>query len=186
MKLNVKTINYGDATFPDVLKTENAPPVYSRIWALGDISILDSHLTGFICSQRCPGDIILKVYDLAKELRKTKIPIISGFHTPMEKECLDLLLRGKQPVVICPARSIIKMRFPKIWITAISDGRLLALSPFSEKHNRITAELSEKRNRFVSLLAKEFIVFSAPNSKTETFCNELSTSGKTVRNFFEV
>jgi hypothetical protein len=43
-------------------------------------------------------------------LRGAGIPIIGGFHSPMEKECLDLLLRGQQPIVICPARSIQGMR----------------------------------------------------------------------------
>jgi len=32
--------------------------------------------------------------------------VISGFHTPAEKECLRILLRGAQPIIICPARSI--------------------------------------------------------------------------------
>ena len=30
------------------------------------------------------------------------VPMIGGFHTPMEQECLEVLLRGQQPVVICP------------------------------------------------------------------------------------
>jgi len=32
--------------------------------------------------------------------------VVSGFHALMEKECLDLLLRGTQPIVICPLASI--------------------------------------------------------------------------------
>jgi hypothetical protein len=34
----------------------------------------------------------LKTYDLARDLRDADVPVIGGFHTPMEKECLRLLL----------------------------------------------------------------------------------------------
>ena len=63
-------------------------------------------LLGFFCATRCPGNVILRTYDLALPLREAGVPVIGGFHTPMEKECLEVLLRGQQPVVICPARSI--------------------------------------------------------------------------------
>jgi len=46
----------------------------------------------------------LKAYDLARELREKKTPVISGFHTPVEKDMLEILLKGKGPNVICPAR----------------------------------------------------------------------------------
>jgi hypothetical protein len=68
----------------------------------------------------------------------------------MEKECLDFLLRGKQSVVVCPARSITNMRMPSTWRKACDEGRLLILSPFAPKHGRISALLAEKRNRFVA------------------------------------
>ena len=57
----------------------------------GDLALLDGVLTGFFCSVRCPGDIILKTYDLAKALRGVEITLIGGFQSPMEKEFLDVL-----------------------------------------------------------------------------------------------
>lgn len=44
-------------------------------------------------------------YDLAAAPRDAGIPVISGFHTSVEKDCLDFLLKGRQPVVVVPARS---------------------------------------------------------------------------------
>ena len=73
---------------------------------LGNLGILDSRLLGFFCSTQCSGDAILRPYDLAQALRGAGIPLIGGFHSPMEKECLDLLLRGQQSIVIWPARSL--------------------------------------------------------------------------------
>ena len=68
-----------------------------RFWAIGNLGILENPLLAFFCSSKCPGNVILGVYDLARILRDAGIPIVSGFHSPMEKECLDLLLRGDQP-----------------------------------------------------------------------------------------
>ena len=62
--------------------------------------------------------------------------LIGGFHSPMEKECLDLLLRGSRPIIICPARSIDRMRIPKPWKAPLADGRLLVMSPFLDHRPR--------------------------------------------------
>jgi len=64
------------------------------------------------CSKKCPGQKILKAFDFARNLRDGQKTVISGFHSPIEKECLRILLRGKQPIIICPARSLEKMRVP--------------------------------------------------------------------------
>jgi hypothetical protein len=102
----------------------------------------------------------------------------------MEKECLDFLLRGKQPVVVCPARSITKMRMPSAWRKACDEGRLLILSPFAPKHGRISVLLAEKRNRFVSLLVGQFFIpYAASGGKTEQLCQDLLSSGKRVYTF---
>ena len=128
--------------------------------------------------------MILRVYDAARSLRDAGIPIISGFHTPMEKECLDLLLRGTQPVVICPARSLHGMRIPSAWKSAILAGRLLLASPFAERHRRSTTELAGLRNRCVVKIAAEiFVAHAPPGSKTEELCRELLARGRRIHTF---
>ena len=62
----------------------------SAVTLKGDRGILDTRLIGFFCSVRCPGDIILKTYDLARALRETDVTIVGGFQSPMEREFLDL------------------------------------------------------------------------------------------------
>ncbi|MCE2484356.1 MAG: hypothetical protein J4F42_02490 [Desulfurellaceae bacterium] len=97
------------------LKAPDAPAALRRCAEMGSASavtlqgglgILDKRLLGFFCSVRCPGDVILKTYDLARALRETDVTIVGGFQSPMEKECLDLLLRGSASVVVCPARGL--------------------------------------------------------------------------------
>ena len=118
--------------------------------------------------------MILRTYDLALALREAEVPMISGFHTPMEKECLEVLLRGQQPVVICPARSIASLRMPMSWRKACVEGRLLILSPFAAQQRRPTTALAEDRNYFVATLAAHiFVAYAGPGSRTAQFCAEL-------------
>jgi predicted Rossmann fold nucleotide-binding protein DprA/Smf involved in DNA uptake len=132
-------------------------------------------------SIKCPGDVILRTYDLVRALRDAGIAVVGGFHSPMEKECLTLLLRGAQRVIVCPARSIEGMRLPASWKKPLADGRLLILSPFTKNQRRITAELAETRNVFVAGLAEQILVAHASSgSKTERFFRELLSWGKPI------
>ena len=145
----------------------------------GNINLLDELLTALFCSNRFPGDLILKTYDLARAMRDAGVPVIGGFQTPMERECLRLLLRGEQPVVVCPARSVDNMRTPRDWRPALDDGRLLVISPFPATAHRPTMELAAQRNDLVADLAQRvFIAHAAPGSKTETFARSRSACGK--------
>ena len=158
-----------------MVNAELLPEVNSK----GNLSLLDEPLTALFCSNRCPGDLFLKTYDLARAMRDAGVPVIGGFQTPMERECLRLLLRGEQPVVVCPARSIDDMRIPRDWRPALDDGRLLVLSPFPSTARRPTAELSAQRNDLVAdLAAQVFIAHAAPSGKTEAFACKLAESGK--------
>ena len=150
-----------------------------KVKSKGNLSLLDEPLTALFCSNRCPGDLILKTYDLARALRDAGVPVIGGFQTPMERECLRLLLRGSQPVVVCPARGIDNMRIPREWRPALDEDRLLVLSPFPATVRRPTAELAAQRNNLVADLAQRvFIAHAAPGSKTEAFARKLAESGK--------
>ena len=153
--------------------------VLAQIKSKGSVRLLEESLIALFCSQRCPGDLILKTYDFARAMRDAGIPIIGGFQTPMEKECLLLLLRGSQPVVVCPARGIDNMRVPRDWRPALDQDRLLILSPFPSTARRPTEELAAQRNKLVaSLASRVFIAHAAPGSKTEAFAHKLAASGK--------
>jgi len=125
-------------------------------------------------SIKCPGDIIIKTYDLICQLRDAGVTVIGGFHSPMEQECLNILFKGKQPVIICPARSIEKMKIKEDFKKPLEDARLLILSSFYERENRITMERAARRNRFIAAMADAaFIAHAEPDSKTEQLCREI-------------
>jgi predicted Rossmann fold nucleotide-binding protein DprA/Smf involved in DNA uptake len=178
---NVAMIESTSPDFPVVLRNGELVTSCLRIWAIGNLDILKTPLLGFFCSTRCPGNVIVHTYDLARALRDTGIPVIGGFHSPMERECLDLLLRGRQPVVICPARSVERMRLATAWRTPLNEGSLLVLSPFAAQCRRPTAALAEQRNHLAAALANAIVIaYASPDSKIDRLYAGVVASGKRV------
>ncbi|MDF0645631.1 MAG: DNA-processing protein DprA [Nitrospira sp.] len=170
-----------DARFPSQLAQYLGAEAPSRIASIGNPEILNSKPLALICSVKCPGNIILQTYDLAKKLREAGVPVIGGFHSPMEQECLRILLRGMQPVIVCPARGLQGMRIPSEHKPAFEEGRLLYLSPFSDTVRRATVDTALRRNRFVAALAEHIVVpYAAPDSKTFELCRVLTSWKKPV------
>src|SRR5216117_488267 len=132
-------LQQGDPAYPPTLREYCGERAPTTLTALGNLDVLQRRKLALFCSVKCPGNLILQTYDLARALRDAGVTVISGFHSPMEKECLTLLLRGAQPVIVCPARSIERMRVPAVWKAQLAEGRLLLLSPFGEKLRRVTA-----------------------------------------------
>lgn len=144
------------------------------IATLGNIEILRRRTLALFCSVKCPGNLILRTYDIAQNLRHAGVPVIGGFHSPVERECLRILLRGTQPIIICPARNIEGMRIRTEYEQPLEEGRLLLLSPFTGKLHRATIQMALYRNQFVSALASFiFVAYAEPNSKTEHFCRDV-------------
>lgn len=153
-----------------------------ELFALGNQTLLNGPALAIFCSSRCPGSIILKAVDAVKELRDEGRTIIGGFHSAIEKECLDILLRGRSPVILCPARSLHGMRLKSEWKKPLDEGRLLLLSPFPEKHSRMTADLAHQRNLLVASLADEVLILhAAPKSRVEFICDLVGALGKPMR-----
>jgi len=145
---------------------------------LGNLDALGGIKVALFCSVRCPGDGILAAYDSARRLRSQEATVISGFHSPVEKECLRVLLRGRQSVIICPARALDGMRIPKEWRMPLEQGRLLLLSPFENSPRRPTVETARKRNDMVAALADEaLIIHVTPGGETERVAQLLNRWG---------
>ncbi len=157
------------------------PSDLDGVTVLGNRAILDEPLLALACSAGCPPGLVLRAYDLAGALRDAGVPTVGGFHTPIERDCLHFLLKGTQPIVVCPARGIAGMRLRPEWKAPMADGRLLLLSPFSGELRRVTVALAEARNRFVGrLAAAAVVVHAAPGGRTETWCRAMLEEGKPV------
>ena len=182
-------ITQTDTNYPERLKDYLKTEAPETIWARGNINLLpglnttlNGDLWALFCSNKCPGEIILKAHDLAQKFRESAIPTISGYHSPVEKECLRVLLRGSQPILFCRARSIENMRMESAWKDALAEERLLILSIFENK--RSTAALASQRNAFVAALADKIcIAHAAEDSKTLEFAQMIVSWGKPVFTF---
>ena len=186
----IQHITQTDKNYPKGLKGYLKTETPATIWMLGNINLLpgqntslNGELWALFCSSKCPGEIILKAHDLAQTFKEKGIPTIGGYHSPVEQECLRVLLRGAQPILYCPARSIEKMRLKPAWKDAFAEERLLILSIFENRHQS-TAALANQRNAFVAALADKIcIAYAAEDSKTLEFAQMVVTWGKPVFTF---
>ena len=159
---------------------------------IGNPALLDRKPTALFCSVQCPGDLILKSYDLARTLRAYPATLIGGFQSPVEKEFLEFLLRqpAHQPshiappspsVIVCPARGLATMRIPRPWRDPLAAGRLLLLSTFPDSLRRPTAASASRRNACVAALAHRILILhAAQGSKTEALCQQALATAKSV------
>jgi predicted Rossmann fold nucleotide-binding protein DprA/Smf involved in DNA uptake len=145
----------------------------------GDVALLNSQLSALLCSQACPGEKIIEAIDLAQRWRAENRAVISGFHTPVEKECLRIFLRGSQHIVICPARGIDPFQLPDDWQRKFERGEMIIVSPFDSSIRRPTKETAEIRNKLVVDLATEVtIIYASPGGHLDQLTNS-STSSST-------
>ncbi len=164
-----------DPRWPSALAARLGETAPQDLWALGNLALLATRKTSLFCSARTPGGAILRAHDTARQLRDCGITVISGFHSPIEKDCLRILLRGTQPIIVCPARAIEGMRIPPECRAAFEAGRLLFLSPFTVQPKRVTTESALRRNEIVAALADEvFIAYIAPGGETERIAELLA------------
>jgi predicted Rossmann fold nucleotide-binding protein DprA/Smf involved in DNA uptake len=182
--MEVTRIQERDSHYPSQLSVclgEDAPPTLSYI---GNIDLLKSEPLALFCSNKCPGSLILRTYDLAQNLREVRRSVISGFHSPVERECLNILLRGNGPIIVCPARGLERMRVPQEFRKPLSEDRLLLVSPFTEKVRRADGRTASSRNAAVAALSQNvFVAHAETNSKTEMLCREIVKWGKALQTF---
>ncbi|MBI5184743.1 MAG: DNA-processing protein DprA [Nitrospinae bacterium] len=179
--MNIINLARDNPLYPPNLMKVPGYYVPDNIEAIGGLRILESPKIALFCSIKCPGEMILKAYDLAHALCATGASVVSGFHSPMEKEVLNVLFRSRNPAIICPARSIEGMRQPKEYQRPIEEGCLLLLSPFEKKIKRATVQTTIVRNRFAAALADRILIAHASeDGKMEAFCREILEWGKPV------
>jgi len=129
----------------------------------GNKNILKKHKTTFLCSRKCPSYIIIKSLDWARDKKNDEDCIISGFHSRIEKDVFNILMKGKQPIILVLARGM-KKHWPAEIKKAIEEERLLVISPFDKDIKYITQKTANIRNELMTKIAEEiFIAYYTPN-----------------------
>ncbi len=172
--MEICRLSTSDPHYPAGLRIYLGESSLPTLTTLGSLDILQQTKVALFCSSRCPAGLISQAHDWARQRTQSAGAVISGFHSPVEKECLRILLDGGQPIIVCPARSLVKMRIRKEWRKPLDDSRLVFLSAFPEHRHRSDAEMAFRRNRFVAALAERvFVPYASPASKTESLCKEV-------------
>ena len=150
-------IPQGDQTYPDGLIRRLGAYATKSIMAVGSSTSLSAPMTAFHCSKETPDATILKAFDQAAAWCDAGRCVINGFRLPLEQQCLDILLRGGQPIVMALASGISALRLPTSQRKALDDGRPTIISPLSATEKRATADLACQRNRFIAALSNDVI-----------------------------
>ena len=118
----------------------------------GNKNLLDRELVAFFASRKAtPHDTQLAL-QWAESICQTDKVVISGFHSPLEKEVLNILLEHHHPVVVALGRALYK-KVPSHLQTAFDEGNLLFISfRTSTRHSWNSAQ---QRNWGVADLANE-------------------------------
>jgi len=178
---DIKRIDKGDPEYPNSLIRHLPNDAPDSFTALGNLAVLNQQKLAVFCSANCPAEIISQTRDLIEKLADARIAVIGGFHSPVERECLNILLRGVPPIIVFPARSLVKLRIRREHNEPLEKGRLLYLSFFRSHRHRSDVEMASRRNHLAAALADKILVpFAAPGSKTEGLCRELIAWDKPV------
>lgn len=151
--------------------------------AIGDLNNLNQNLLGIMCSQSCPGDLVLKGFDAVKQIRDQCITVVSGFHSSMEKDIFEILLRGSQPIIHCLSKAIETYRIPKELLPRIESGQLTIIAPdFPITEKRITKNSSEICNKLVIDICDQVLIIHAHEGGN--LIREITFRGKNVSHIF--
>lgn len=184
MSLDLIALTPEDEHYPEPLRNALAEGPPETVYVAGGLAILERRTLALFCSVKCPGAVILETYALAQRLRQLPFAVLGAFHSPVERECLRVLLLGPAPLVICPAAGLVGMRLPAGYAPALEGGRLLLISPRGARRRRFGAEAAQARNAFVAALADIlFIAYAAPGGRTEALCRALVAERRTVYTF---
>ncbi len=151
----------------DIKPPAGVDPFFKRkpqtLWCVGDPAILNGKLLGIISARKIDPDLALKTSQLLKQLASLgNVSFISGWHSPLEEEALNILLSHPVQLIFCVPKSLNRF-VPGLDIeNRISQGRALLLTHCSYRAKRITRDASLRRNHLVAGVGKGLLVLSAP------------------------
>lgn len=175
----IQTISRRAKNYPTALRDRLGKSAPEKLYIIGDVTVLKQSVVAIVCSVKCPGSVVIHTFDAIRELRDAGVVVVGGFHSPMEQECLEFLLRGKQPVIMSPAKGLSRPRFSTIQREAIEDGRLTLVSMFPETDTRTNKRQSQLRNEFVAALsASALIPYASPGGNAELIAHQILERGQ--------
>lgn len=126
----------------------------------GNTDLLQRRKIGYFASGTIASLSVLPTLDWAMEVAKQEeVVIVSGFHSKMEREVLDILLKGRCGIICVLARPIYK-NVPEKFREVFKQGRLLFISHNNSKFTMTSRQICQQRNEYVASISDE-LVFSS-------------------------
>lgn len=123
----------------------------------GNKELLKQKKVGFLASRKISSQSILPTLDWATEVSKREdYAIVSGFHSKMERNVLEILLKGQCGIIVVLARGLYR-KLPKQYEEAMSQNRLLIISNEKDNVKRVSERTAHKRNEYVREIADEMM-----------------------------
>lgn len=123
----------------------------------GNNELLKRRKVGFLASRKISSLSILPTLDWATEVSKREdIAIVSGFHSKMERNVLEILLKGQCGIIIVLARGMYR-KLPIQYEEAMSQKRLLIISNEKDNVKRVSERTAHKRNEYIREIADEMM-----------------------------
>ena len=124
---------------------------------LGNKELLRVRKLGFLASRKISSLSILPTLDWATEISKREdYAIVSGFHSKMERNVLEILLKGQCGIIIVLARGMYR-KLPIQYEEAMSQNRLLIISNEKDNVKRVSEQTAHKRNEYIREIADEMM-----------------------------
>ena len=120
----------------------------------GPIELLDRDLVAFFASRTSTEDARKKALKWAEEVSHKDIIVISGFHSPLEREVLDILLKNGASVIVGLGRGLYS-KIPTHLQKAFDEGRVLFIS--FRKYSRHSFSSAQIRNWAIAQTAAKLI-----------------------------
>lgn len=127
--------------------------------SIGNVELLNLYKIAFLCSRRFPEAAALKAYRWADEQRENGICVISGYHSPIEKDVLRRFLKGTQPIIIALAKGLRKL--DSELGAPIEAGRLLVITSYADSVSHACEAKCFQRNRMMVDLADGIVIAHA-------------------------
>lgn len=127
---------------------------------LGNMDLLTLRKVGFLASRKVNPTSVIPTINWANEVsRNPNATIVSGFQSTLEREVLDIALKGTCGIIYVLNRSLYR-QIPLNLSPAFDSNRILFISLTSEKTTRPSAANANIRNHYITDIADALVVSS--------------------------
>lgn len=132
------------------------------------MDLLTLHKVGFLASRKVnPTSVIPTINWANKVSHDPNAAIVSGFQSTLEREVLDIALKGTCGIIYVLNRSLYR-QIPLNLRSAFDSNRILFISLTSENVTRPSAINAALRNRYITDIA-DTLVFASVNETSSLY-----------------